>query len=290
MASITNTLPTIVQDGRIEEKAHWHMVEACYNSHFEAQDLNNEACSLISRGENLPQAIRIMRKAIELSKCDLLDEDNTDMDMVNEPSRSWEHCSLYASMFNKTEDDASNGKKTLPSRLPKNPIASVEPIGKTFVYGQPLRVSETCIQEGRYMGNTLTVMILFNLGIAYHLLAISIPPTWSAFDTRMEQALQIYELCIHAHNDCGCSDAAGLRLKLLVMNNLGEIYKLCGSPKKHRICLEYLLRGLMFVAHGCYGGVVYDYEFLSPEEIDGIYENIQSSSFLFGTEIHAGVA
>jgi hypothetical protein len=292
MATVTNTLPTIVQDGRTEEKTHSCMVEGCHSSHFVAQDLNNEACSLISRVENLPQSIRILTKALELSKWGLPDEDDTDMDI--EPPCSWEHCSLDAIIFSKAEDDASDDKNTRASPLPKNPFASAaEREEKRFVYRRPLRVSETCIQESHYMGATLTVMILFNLGIAHQLLATSIPSTWSTFNTRMtsmNKALQIYELCIHAHNDCGCSEAAGLRLKLLVMNNLGEIHKLCGSPTKHRMCLEYLLRGIMFVAHGREGEVVYDFELLSPEEIDDIYQNIQSSSFLFGKNINAGAA
>lgn len=283
MATITNTLSTIVQDGLIEEKSHCHKVEAWYSSHFVAQDLNNEACSLISMGESIPQAIRKLSKAMELSN-----EDDTDMEMA-----IWEHCSLDASIFWKAEDDGFYGKNTRASRLPKNPIASVEHEGKGFVYRRPLRVCETCIQERHYIGATLTVMILFNLGMAHQLLATSIPPTWPAFDKRMEnmnKSLNLYELCIHAHNNCGCSDAAGLRLKMLVTNNLSQIHKLCGSPKRHRMCLEYLLRGMMFVAHGRDGGVAYDYELLSPEEKDGIYQNIQSTSFLYGKQIHAGAA
>lgn len=258
------------------------MEEEPNSPHFLAQDLNNEASALIAKSKKIPYAIKLLTRALELSRCIPDDEDENDSN--TESSCECERGSLDACLF---QDNHYQARKR--SRYQKH----VDSDGDSFVFRRPLRVSQTTIQEKHYMGSTLTVMILFNLALAHQLLGMAIPSAWPTYEDRfqnMDRALKLYELCIHASDGCECSDAASLRLKLLVMNNLSQIHKISGIPKKYRMCLEFLLRAMMFVAHGHEGEWDMDYQILTPFEIDAIYRNMQSSSVLMGKEVHAAAA
>ena len=253
--------------------------------HFLAQDLNNEACALIERKNNIPQAIRILEKALELSKWNLCDEDR----METTPASMCQESRLDAVIFHEDDDDSRNNIHTqagIKRRFRQETTEDQEV--ERYIHRKLFRVNKVCIQERYYMGMTLVVMILWNLAIAHQLLAVSTPTTdVDSVQYRtmlLDRALKLYELCILAHNSCECSDGAGLRLKMLVMNNLGEIHWTAGSPTKHRMCVDYLLRGMMFMVDG-------GHAWLRPEETDGIYRNIQATP---GTElqrkVHAGAA
>lgn len=289
----TRTQHLIRSDRQNERKASWFIKQELYSPHFLAQDLNNEAAALIARGEDIENAIQLLVRALELSRWSPENENDA------QAPCSCESCSLDASLFHGDEDynndyeKPRNKRQRTRSQPEKQNCESTIDEKKGFVYRRPLRVSQTSIFDRHYMGTTLTVMVLFNLGLAHQLLGMSIPSEWATFEEKMQnmdKALKLYELCVHACPDCNCSDAAGLRLKLLVMNNLSQIHKLSGYPKKYRMCLEYLMRALMFVSHGREGGWDHDYEILTAGEIDAIYCNMQSSSVLIGKQVHAAAA
>ncbi len=260
------------------------MEEESNSHHFLAQDLNNEASALIAKSKSIPYAIKLLTRAIELSRLDPEHEDEDENDSNTNTSCDCERCSLDSCLF---QDDYYRHQRD--QQYQKHVVNESDCI----VFRRPLRVSQTIIQEKHYMGSTLTVMILFNLALAHQLLGMAIPSAWPTYEDRfenMDRALKLYELCIHATDGCNCSDAASLRLKLLVMNNLSQIHKLSGFPKKYRLCLEFLLRAMMFVAHGHEGEWDLDYQILTPFEIDAIYRNMQSSSVLMGKEVHAAAA
>ena len=300
MTAITHTRPhhLIRSDRKKERKASWVLKQELYSPHFLAQDLNNEAATVIARGEDITRAIHLLIRALELSRW------SPESDSEAQALCSCESCSLDASLFHGDGDEDYNNeyndcekprnKRQRTRSQPENQKFESTFDEKTgFVYRRPLRVSQTSICEHHYIGSTLTVMVLFNLAMAHQILGMSIPSEWETFEEKMEnmdKALKLYELCVHSCLDCNCSDAAGLRLKLLVMNNLSQIHKVSGYPKKYRMCLEYLMRALMFVSHGREGGWSYDYEILTPGEIDAIYCNMQSSSVLIGKEVHAAAA
>ena len=249
--------------------------------HSQAQALNNEAASLIARKEDLPQAITILTKALLLSQTSTNE---------NKPS-SCADCSLDACFIYEDEDDTKSNTRH-PLQRQSSTSACHEDRG--FVYDRPLRVHQTCIEESHYMGANLIMMILFNLAMAHQLLAISIPQSdgYSAIikTASMEKSLRLYDICVvHAHNNCGYSGRDGLRLKMVVLNNLGEIHRMSKDTTKHYMCQEYMLRVLMFVAHGNSGGRDTACDLLPSKVIDGFYHNIHSSPELFGT-MHAGAA
>lgn len=273
-------------DRQSERKTIWFTEQDSYSPHFLAQDLNNEASTLISKSQNIPRAIKLLTKALELSRWSPDDEDEND-------SSTGPIYSLDSCLFQEDEDaHYQSGKRCRNQRDQQQP-KQIYNDKDGFVFRRPLRVSQIAIQENHYMGSSLTVMILFNLALSHQLLGMAIPSAWPTFQDRfqnMDRALKLYELCIHASDRCNCSDGASLRLKLLVMNNLSQIHKLSGFPKKYRMCLEFLLRAMMFVAHGHEGEWALDYQILKPFEIDAIYRNMQSSSVLMGKEVHAAAA
>jgi len=307
MSTITHPQPPTFFEQwecQTEEKTVCSVEQELYSPHFLAQDLNNEASALLCKERDIPRAIKLLVRALELSRWSPPDEDDSSSD---DAPCACEHCSLDSCLFLEEGDDLNSdyqfynfdgmhayhraGKRT---RLQRDQQRKNQPDEKDgFVYRRPLRVSSTCMLENHYMGSTLTVMILFNLALAHQLLGMSIPSNWPQFEDRlqsMDKALKLYELCTHACPACNGSDAAGLRLKLLVMNNISQIHKLMGFPKKHRRCLEYLLRALMFISHGREGGWDHDFLVLTPLEMESIYRNIQSSSVLLGKEVHAAAA
>ena len=278
------------------------MEHGLYSPHCVAQYLNNEASSLIVEGKNIPRAIHILVRALELSRWSPKDENDTSTGV---PCSCY-HCSLDAYLFHGDEDfskdynfdnydiNCSNNerRRTRSQRdLQHNQVDLDDEKG--FVYRRPLRTSRASVFKNLYLGSTLTVMILFNLALAHQLLGMQIQPVWASFEERMkdmDKALKLYELCIHASSGCNCSDLAALRLKLLVMNNLSQIHKASGYEKKYKKCLEYLLRALMFIKHGHVGGLDRENEILTRREIDFIYRNMQSSSVLLGNEVQAAAA
>lgn len=264
--------------------------------HFLAQDLNNEACALIERKKNYAQAIRILKKALQLSQWGQSGEEG----MTEIQLGPFEHCSLDAVLFHNDakHDQSPTAQSGVKQKIHRQTPTFDDQESERFLHRQPLRVNQICIQGNYYMGLNLTVMILFNLAIAHQLLAMSTPAIF--LDARIEfldKALSIYELTNKAHNSCGCSESAGLRLKMLVMNNLGEIHRMSGNPKKYQMCLEYIMRGVMFILHGHHDKLNFliGRHVLSSKEIDGIYRNMQEDSSsemvqVFGGQIHAGVA
>ena len=82
-----------------------------------------------------------------------------------------------------------------------------------FVYRRPLLVNQQCIEDRHFMGMTLSLIILFNLALAHHLLAISelakkqdnetgtnaSPPNTS--NRLLQQALRLYEFAYELFQD-----------------------------------------------------------------------------------------
>mmetsp|Transcript_5735 Transcript_5735/g.14329 ORF Transcript_5735/g.14329 Transcript_5735/m.14329 type:complete len:300 (-) Transcript_5735:127-1026(-) len=245
--------------------------------HYLAQDLNNEACALIDGDENLPQAIQILEKALQLSDRDPTKGGRTEAQQrrQQQPSSSHEDATTLDAVLGEAMNRSERCRREEPPTFDDREV-------ERYVHRELLFVNEACIRERRYMGTTLTAVILFNLAIAHHLLAMSVPVIYDNDNDdfgsamrRMElldRALKLYELCVmvHNHRECRCSDGASLRLKMLVTNNLGEIHATTGSLTRTGMCHEYLLRGLMFMVDG-------GREWLNPEEIDGMYRNMQST-------------
>jgi len=161
-----------------------------------------------------------------------------------------------------------------------------------FVYRRPLLVPKICIEEGHYMGVSLSLIILYNLALAHHLEGISMtmtshsepdefsswqPPSRAKMQV-LKQALQLYELAYSLHMDyIQRPDApptgkynrnvGSLRFTMIISNNLGEIHRDAGNPTKHKMCLQHLLSAIMYM-------VDCNLVILDSSEMDGFYQNL----------------
>mmetsp|Transcript_22910 Transcript_22910/g.48752 ORF Transcript_22910/g.48752 Transcript_22910/m.48752 type:complete len:327 (+) Transcript_22910:105-1085(+) len=291
--------------------------------HHLAQLLNNHAAFLMVDENDYKGAINLLSRAIELSKWDDCWDDCDSSTDGNTIEYLCEHCTLEASLFNAIEkNDLHYSNYTATSSQ-----------NETFyVYHQPLLVSQCSIDEGHWMGDTLSFIILFNLALAHQLEASTIvtinlngnfaettivKTNAATYRTQaLEKAVKLYKLSIDLHDDCirqqqcqhgcECNNRCTLRLKLIVLNNLGEVHRLAGNTTKYEMSMEFLLKAMMYASHGHVGGydndssssinsrhagVVYGNQtLLTPEEVDGFFRNIQSSSILQGAQIGASTA
>jgi len=165
------------------------------------------------------------------------------------------------------------------------------------VYSRPLLVNQQCIEDRHFMGITLSLIILFNLALAHHLLAIAelekkdntrtncSPPNNLK---RLHQALRIYEFAYGLYQDykdqpfknnddeegARSTDyfhraAGNVKLTMIVSNNIGEIHRVVGDPLKHKRSLQHLLSLMMFVIDDKSDLIVLD-----SKEMDGFYHNL----------------
>jgi len=161
-----------------------------------------------------------------------------------------------------------------------------------FIYHRPLLIHNHCIEEGHFMGITLSLIILFNLALAHHLKAISIGTCENKCDEIsshsneyktqvLQQALQLYELSYQLHVDYlrhpkapdgtipgdHSRNIGSLRFTMIISNNLGEIHRVAGNSKKHKMCLHHLLSAIMYM-------VDCNLIVLDSTEMDGFYHNV----------------
>eukprot|EP00536_Pseudo-nitzschia_multiseries_P014066 jgi/Psemu1/213651/e_gw1.652.14.1 len=153
-----------------------------------------------------------------------------------------------------------------------------------FVYYEALRVSQRSIDEGHYMGVTLPTIVLFNIAIANHLHAMSLPKrtfaeayaAWSI----LQQASKLYQLAYELQTKNavreqvdGCDGnwkggLVSLRFMMLVTNNLGEIHRLAGNTTKQEMCLQHLWSAMIYMFYNC------DRVILTRDEEEGFFYNL----------------
>jgi len=154
-----------------------------------------------------------------------------------------------------------------------------------FVYKRPLLVNKKCIEEMHYMGITLSLIILLNLALAYHLKATTIGPYLNKNLRVLEQALQLYELAYQLNvkhqasmtmnscdeyydaNSTASRSIGSLRFTMIVSNNLGEIHRFIGSKEKQTMCLQHLLSIIIYMVDSKLG-------VMDSKEMDGFYDNV----------------
>jgi hypothetical protein len=181
-----------------------------------------------------------------------------------------------------------------------------------FVYRRPFLVPKSCIKKKHYMGNNLSLIILFNLALAHHLNAIAsitiiarnqhgdggitgtgTTPTTTTTTTNnnnnnnnsttrklLQKALQLYELSyqlIVSDRATGCYFSGSLRLTMIITNNLSEIHRIVGNTKKHTMCLQHLLCAIMYMVDSS----VDNDDILNSNELDGFFCNV--SPIMSGT-------
>merc|ERR1740130_1632212 len=180
-----------------------------------------------------------------------------------------------------------------------------------FVYRRLLLVNNRSIEEDHFMGATLSLIIIFNLALAHHLMIIDIANNESLASSTtigycstnnqklnaLQRALKLYELAYQLHikyiehlSQCTTltttdddDDDNGnhtkrisitLHLTMIFSNNLGQIHRVAGNTKKHIMCLQHLLNNIMYM-----GQQSQHVNVLDSKEFDGFFHNISPIVF-----------
>jgi len=230
---------------------------------------NNEGASNIQR-KNYQQAIMFLSEALKLAEqvsrhlteemraCHVFNTNSAvaTAATMNTPC-TCHHCKLETCMMNKGNGQQHNGNNRVLSSM-KDGSASLKDNVKTeddvhdcchdhnhnyhhhqgfFLYTKPLFASSISIQEKHYMGESLSLMILFNLALAYQLEGGSI---------LLCKSRKLYELCyqmqMETHHQCS------LWFTMCISNNLSEIHRQEGGCNaQYSTCLQHLLSTMMYV-------------------------------------------
>jgi hypothetical protein len=113
-----------------------------------------------------------------------------------------------------------------------------------YIYRKPIHVSPHSMQEGHSMGVTLSLIVIFNLALAHHLVAVQN----NMCRRRLQKALQLYELAYQLQlEEKHEQQVNSLRFTMIIANNLGEIHRTVNNRSKHMMCLQHLLSTIMYL-------------------------------------------
>ena len=276
-----------------------------------AQELNNKVASfLLGKDGNYEEAIAFLINALQLTKNHMTvnDADASSDDSTGTPQCACNNCSLETCLVLEDTDEGDLNEEfqvaeesSTSTRLEDsgnnfNHYHNDDNYLTGFSYHRPLFIRQSsAVEECRYVGVKLMIIIIFNVALAHQLKARTIAINMSANDTRaiqnrllsLQKAAHLYGLLqytLEKHEIL--HDRAGLRLRVLLLNNLGEAHRLAGEPIKSTLCLEHLLQTMMYVLHGIgnsgLGGHDNDrdggeqQDLFAPNEIDGFFRNIQA--------------
>jgi hypothetical protein len=182
--------------------------------------LNTNAVDLMRRG-HLQEAITVFRAAVSELVQSVGDENEEDMDLADKVT-----CTFL-------------------------PVTSV-PLGGTLsllfqdhhafsIFDRPLLIDTTdLVAAGSFAGqNCLSVIMLFNMGLAYQLLGMQ---DLRSQQTSFKKAMKLYQMATTILENCG--DKGNCLVCLALSNNKGHIYShFCETSETQR-CLDCLQAGL----------------------------------------------
>jgi len=171
---------------------------------------------------------------------------------------------------------ASNGNKRRRSQISTlEPNTTASPIDLVhrntghndyYVFTRPIRVP----RRDEQVGSVLFLAILFNLALAHHLKATNmrIPSLSMNRAKSTQKALMLYQLILdywsklQQREGQNSNDFCSIRFRMILHNNLGQIYNWTQNPIKEEECLQDLLSSVMVVTaqfkqHNCstFGGI-----------------------------------
>lgn len=164
-----------------------------------------------------------------------------------------------------------------------------------YIYRKPIFVNERSIEEQHYMGTTLSIIVIFNLALLYHLQMIRrsnnnenntsmITDDDDDDDISYEKALRLYELAYELHivqlqqqehKQPKCIDnnnnnqAATYRFTMIISNNLSQIHRVTGDKTQKEQCLQHLLSIIVYAVESKFIDTV-----VQEKELNGFYDNV----------------
>mmetsp|Transcript_23134 Transcript_23134/g.54697 ORF Transcript_23134/g.54697 Transcript_23134/m.54697 type:complete len:324 (+) Transcript_23134:130-1101(+) len=166
------------------------------------------------------------------------------------------HSMVDANSANDGSDVFRRGNKRRRIKVTSSERRFTASYNDYYVFTRPIRVP----RRDQQVGSVLFLAILFNLALAHHLKATrmrtSARANSSESTTRaksVQKALKLYQLILDywskLQNREGQSsnDFNSIRFRMILHNNLGQIYNWTGNPIKKEQCLQDLLSNVMIV-------------------------------------------
>eukprot|EP00531_Pseudo-nitzschia_arenysensis_P018973 CAMPEP_0116128478 /NCGR_PEP_ID=MMETSP0329-20121206/7381_1 /TAXON_ID=697910 /ORGANISM="Pseudo-nitzschia arenysensis, Strain B593" /LENGTH=322 /DNA_ID=CAMNT_0003622619 /DNA_START=769 /DNA_END=1737 /DNA_ORIENTATION=- len=250
-----------------------------------AQKLNNSAAFCIEIGQ-YDRAIKSLGKALKISAMAL--DSNSSSDETTEDATcfcincSIEGCILYSESIPAnllaaqsqirvaSPSEGSKKRRLVPqasqyslfkSRCPWRQAEEEEQHPQQqsagfSIYRRPIQVSPQSISEKHNLGTTVSLLIIFNLALAHHQIALSISEEDKQLSV-LKKTLKLYELAGSCYtryknrrNILGQEQTTADRFEMILCNNLSHVYRSSNQPTKCEACLERLTSSLMlFVDH-----------------------------------------
>jgi tetratricopeptide (TPR) repeat protein len=211
-------------------------------------ELNNRGSILISSG-NYEEAIGILARALQATRV-IMENTPVDQNVHGCQTPSLDAFMSTGALIATEESANSNGEC------------------KGYIYGRPIQVHDLSLAKGGQSTVLISVIIIFNLALAHHLLAMSNNESRAA----IAKAIQLYKYAFELQRDNqGGSDAL---FTVTVLNILGLAYELLGDEVTAGIFFDRLLSTAMFLIDCGEGQVL--------SQFDGFFRNVSHLVFQSG--------
>lgn len=146
-----------------------------------------------------------------------------------------------------------------------------------YIFRDPIDIPIQSIARSRVtekMVTKLSIVVMYNLGLSFHLSAVQ----ENCLD-RLTRARMLYEFAFEMHMEEGCD--VTLLYTLALMNNLGLIYHLLGEGNRSHHCFQNMLSTMMFLLDADDAWKI--------KQWDGLLSNVLTYAFA-GTRVSAPAA
>ena len=255
----------------------------CYSLRAIAKMFNNEGAQML-QNQRYEHAIQPLAKALKISERLAVSSPSSGCP----PSCCFRCCDLGQSISSSFEDEdqellqkqqrrqcvstkKGNERSSISSQNSSSStvINAENDIDGGYICQKPIYISSVSIEEDHDMGSTLSVILIFNLALAYHLSALQSSSTQHLFG----RSIQLYEIVGKLlRNEANKLGANGLlRLTMVVANNLSVIHGFVQNYTRQNQYLQQLLSTMMYVIESPRCSVKNDCN--SQEEMEGYAKN-----------------
>eukprot|EP00934_Nitzschia_sp_Nitz4_P002543 Nitzschia sp. Nitz4//scaffold100_size80364//35197//35994//NITZ4_005343-RA/size80364-processed-gene-0.53-mRNA-1//-1//CDS//3329532091//2533//frame0 len=193
-----------------------------------AKFLNNRASTRIQSGD-YDAAINDLVGALNMASAEI---SHTQAPCPCE-NCSLDHCMAYS-------------QHVLASRpgMQSNTDSYMQKNGGGYLYRRPIFLPSNAMSDAHEMGFVLPMILTFNLALSHHLKCLQDD---ALKGHSLERVLRLYELLFRWQIEVEAVQVDSVAFTLVISNNLGEIHRVLSNQEKHQLCLEHLLKTVMYM-------------------------------------------
>jgi tetratricopeptide (TPR) repeat protein len=202
--------------------------------------LNNQAGVLLEQGA-YEHSLDILLEALVLTEESLFHDGDVGNDSIytHEDVKSSSIQGDTMAMLSKMPLE----ELSMPRKKPiSNPLEDDEINDTEFVYGTSIHITQNDMCEQNYVEPELNCIILFNMALGNHLLALEGTSSLSKRQQRLRKALKLYELTFSLQVDLGSMSVTSL---IALVNNYATIYMLLEKTKRAEKFYNHMMSTLL---------------------------------------------